>query len=43
MLLDNDAHVDGEGSVYIRTKGKLVESEAVQLTNKQEEIEKWQK
>lgn len=27
--LDNDAHVDDEGNVYIRTKGKLVKSEAV--------------
>lgn len=27
--LDNDAHVDDAGNVYIRTKGKLVKSEAV--------------
>lgn len=25
--LDNDAHVDDEGNVYIRTKGKLVKSD----------------
>ncbi len=27
--LDNDAHMDGEGNVYIRTKGKLVKPGAV--------------
>lgn len=25
--LDNDAHVDDEGNVYIRTKGKLVKKD----------------
>ncbi len=25
--LDNDAHVDDEGNVYIRTKGKLIKSD----------------
>lgn len=25
--LDNDAHVDGEGNVYIRTKGKLIKND----------------
>ena len=29
MWLYNDANVDDEGNVYIRTKGKLVKSDAV--------------
>lgn len=31
MWLDNDAHVDDEGNVYIRTKGKLTKSDEQHL------------